>query len=128
MLTEVQYNTYMNDNLEVNAVKWEHYSYEDKSFHYNNGLLYSIRIRGVFFSKFFSLLDILQNPNVDYKEWAKDIIGQQIWEQFRVDPGELEDRDFKQGNLEFMDETLKKCVKKLDFDEMHNLAWITVTK
>ena len=128
MLTEVQYNTYMNDNLEVNAVKWEHYDCEDKSLHYNNGLLYSIRIKEVFFSHFFSLLDILQKPGVDYKEWAKDIISQRVWEHFRIDQGELEDRDFKQGGLEFMDETLKRCVKKLDFNEIHNLAWITGSK
>jgi hypothetical protein len=118
----------MNDNLEVNAVRLKHDDCEDKNLHYNNGLLYSIRIRGVFFSHFFSLLDVLQKPGVDYKEWAKDIIRQEIKERFRIKIEELEDIDFKQGSLEFMNEIDKSFIKKLDFNEIHNLAWITVAK
>ena len=131
MLTEVQYNTYMKDNLEVNAVSWAHHDVEDNSTHYENGILYSICIKGEFFSKFFSLSKILGNPEVDYKAWAIEIITDDIERYFdKIKDGtefftveELEDKDFTKGSLELMDEVGKRCIKKLSFDDIHALTW-----
>lgn len=131
MLTEVQYNTYMNDNLEVNPVSWVHHDAEDDSTHYENGILYSICIKGVFFSEFFSLSTILKNPKFDYKAWAIEILTEKIEKHFdevkdRADfftVEELEDKDFTKGSLEFMDEVGKRCISKLSFDDIHALTW-----
>lgn len=131
MLTEVQYNTYMNDNLEVNPVSWAHHDAEDDSMHYENGILYSICIKGVFFSEFFSLNTILKNAKFDYKTWAIEILTEKIENHFnevedRTDfftVEELENRDFTKGSLEFMDEIGKRCIKKLSFDDIHALTW-----
>ena len=131
MLTEVQYNTYMNDNLEVNPVSWVHHDAEDDSTHYENGILYSICIKGVFFSEFFSLSTILKNPKFDYKAWAIERLTEKIEKHFdeaenRADfftVEELEDKDFTKGSLEFMDEVGKRCIRKLSFDDIHALTW-----
>nr|DAR21698.1 MAG TPA: hypothetical protein [Caudoviricetes sp.] len=121
MLTEVQYNTYMKDNLEVNAVSWAHHDAEDDSMHYENGILYSVCIKGNFFSQFFSLSKVLENPEVDYKAWAIEILTDKIEEHFEIE--ELEDKDFAKGSLELMDETMKTYIKKLSFDDIHALTW-----
>lgn len=121
MLTEVQYNTYMNDNLEVNPVSWAHHDAEDDSTHYENGILYSVCVKGVFFSEFFSLNIILKNAKFDYKTRAIEILTEKIEKLFEIE--ELEDRDFTKGSLEFMDEVGKKCIRKLSFDDIHALTW-----
>ena len=131
MLTEVQYNTYMNDNLEVNPVSWAHHDTEDDSIHYENGLLYSICIKGVFFSEFFSLNTILKNPKFDYKAWAIEILTEKIENHFnevgdRTDfftVEELEDKDFSKGSFERMDQARKKYIKKPSSDDIHALTW-----
>lgn len=131
MLTEVQYITYMNDSLEVNPVSWAHHDAEDDSIHYENGLLYSICIKGVFFSEFFSLNTILKNPKFDYKAWAIEILTEKIENHFnevgdRTDfftVEELEDKDFSKGSFELMEEERKKYIKKLSSDDIHALTW-----
>ena len=131
MLTEVQYNTYMKDNLEVNTVSWKHHDAEDDSNHYENGILYSICIKGVFFSEFFSLNTILKNPKFDYKAWAIEILTEKIENHFnevgdRTDfftVEELEDKDFSKGSFELMEEERKKYIKKLSSDDIHALTW-----
>ena len=131
MLTEVQYNTYMKDNLEVNTVSWKHHDAEDDSNHYENGILYSICIKGVFFSEFFSLNTILKNPKFDYKSWAIEILTEKIENHFnevgdRTDfftVEELEDKDFSKGSFELMEEERKKYIKKLSSDDIHALTW-----
>ncbi|RRJ15522.1 hypothetical protein EHW90_00285 [Lachnoanaerobaculum orale] len=131
MLTEVQYNTYMNDNLEVNPVSWAHHDAEDDSTHYENGILYSVCVKGVFFSEFFSLNTILKNPKFDYKAWAIEILTEKIENHFnevgdRTDfftVEELEDKDFSKGSFELMEEERKKYIKKLSSDDIHALTW-----
>ena len=131
MLTEVQYNTYMNDNLEVNAVSWAHHDAEDDSTHYENGILYSVCVKGVFFSEFFSLNTILKNAKFDYKTWAIEILTEKIENHFnevgdRTDfftVEELEDKDFSKGSFELMEEERKKYIKKLSSDDIHALTW-----
>lgn len=131
MLTEVQYNTYMKDNLEVNTVSWKHHDAEDDSNHYENGILYSICIKGVFFSEFFSLSTILKNPKFDYKAWAIEILTEKIEKYFdEVKDGadfftveELEDKDFTKGSLGFMEEIQKTYIKKLDTSDINAITW-----
>jgi hypothetical protein len=131
MLTEVQYNTYMNDNLEVNPVSWAHHDAEDDSTHYENGILYSVCVKGVFFSEFFSLNTILKNAKFDYKTWAIEILTEKIENHFnevgdRTDfftVEELEDKDFSKGSFELMEEERKKYIKKLSSDDIHALTW-----
>ena len=132
MLTEVQYNTYMNDNLEVNTVSWAHYDAEENEYHYENGILYSVCIKGNFFSKFFPLSKILSEPQIDYKDWAIEILTNSIEEHFNeVDDDredfftveELEDKDFTKGSIELMDDTRKTYIKKLSFEDIHAISW-----
>ena len=121
MLTEVQYNTYMKDNLEVNAVSWKHHDAEDDSTHYENGVLYSICIKGKFLSQFFSLSKVLEQPEIDYKALAFEILTDKIEELFEIE--ELEDKDFSSGSLEFMEEIQKTYIKKLSFKDIQALTW-----
>ena len=131
MLTEIQYNTYMKDNLEVNPVSWAHHDVEDDSMHYENGILYSVCVKGVFFSEFFSLSTILKNPQFDYKAWAIEILTEKIEKYFdEVKDGadfftveELEDKDFTKGSLELMEEIQKTYIKKLDASDINAITW-----
>ena len=121
MLTEVQYNTYMKDNLEVNTVSWKHHDAEDDSNHYENGILYSICIKGKFLSQFFSLSKVLKQPEIDYKAWAIEILTDKIDELFEIE--ELEDKDFSKGSLELMEEIQKTYIKKLSASDINVITW-----
>lgn len=121
MLAEVQYNTYMKDNLEVNTVSWKHHDAEDDSDHYENGILYSICIKGKFLSQFFPLSKVLKQPEIDYKAWAIEILTDKIYELFEIE--ELEDKDFSEGSLELMEEIQKTYIKKLSVSDINAITW-----
>ena len=99
--------------------------------HYENGILYSVCVKGVFFSEFFSLSTILKNPQFDYKAWAIEILTEKIENHFnevedRTDfftVEELEDKDFTKGSLELMEEIQKTYIKKLDASDINAITW-----
>ena len=89
-------------------------------------------MKGNFFYKFFPLSKILAEPQIDYKDWAIEILTNSIEEYFNeLDDDredfftveELEDKDFTKGSIELMDDTRKNYIKKLSFEDIHAISW-----